>query len=107
MVNHLTRVSLQLLDAAAPLAELATADPLSAEGVLVLGDRLRERTIRVATMMRELAARGFVCRLERQCVIAESTSVGAREAKDLLVALGFRGSEFEIHLSYERQWGML
>jgi hypothetical protein len=77
MVDHLTRVT---ADAAAPGAErLAGA----------------------------LAALGFTVRREPRQLLADSSTIGGREAKELLRASGFADREYRIHLEYVRQWGFL
>ncbi|HVP68001.1 MAG TPA: hypothetical protein VMT17_12125 [Anaeromyxobacteraceae bacterium] len=107
MVDHLTRVSMKLVEPDPLFAELGAKGSPTPEGVLLAGDRLRDRTARVAAMMVALRARGFTFRLESTRVVAESTTVGAREVKHHLASLGFRGDEFQVRLEYVRQWGVL
>ena len=77
MVDHLTRVT---VDLGAPRAEaLAGA----------------------------LATLGFAVTRERKRIVADSSVVGGREAKDLLRARGFQDREYRIFVEYVRQWGIL
>lgn len=77
MIDHLTRVTVHATGGRA--AELATA----------------------------LAARGFLVRVERRRLVAESTAVEAQEAKAWLRARGFEDREYQVFLEYVRQWGIL
>ncbi len=62
---------------------------------------------RAAEMARALAARGFEVRVARRRFVAESTTIGAKEAKEYLRSLGFHDREFRVFLEYVRRWGML
>jgi hypothetical protein len=54
-----------------------------------------------------LATLGFAVTRARGRVVAESTALGGREAKDLLRARGFADREYRVFLEYVRQWGIL
>lgn len=56
---------------------------------------------------RALAARGFTVRAEGARLVADSTTVEARDAKAYLRALGVADREYRLFLEYVRKWGIL
>ena len=77
MVDHLTRVTVEL--AVASARDIACA----------------------------LAGRGFSVREERRRMVAESASVGAQDVKRYLRSLGFEDREYRVVLEYVRKWGVM
>ncbi|MDR3591634.1 MAG: hypothetical protein P4N41_18415 [Negativicutes bacterium] len=107
VVNHLTRIILHLIEEPALFAEVNLPVSPSADNVRLLGQRLKERTGRVAAMMEALEDKGFIFRFHKDRIFAESNEVEAQEAKKYLLALGFHDTEFQVFLEYVRKWGML
>lgn len=77
MVDHLTRVT---VDACAP---------------------------RAAALAGALVGLGFAVTRDPKRIVADSSTVGGREARDLLRARGFVDREYRIFVEYVRQWGFL
>jgi hypothetical protein len=50
---------------------------------------------------------GGPTRASRRRIVADSTTVGGREVKDLLRAQGFEDRKYRIFVEYVRQWGFL
>ncbi len=65
------------------------------------------RSERAEELGRALAAHGFAVRRQRHRIVAESSVVEARAAKEHLRSLGFRDREYRVFLEYVRQWGIL
>ncbi len=108
IVTHLTRVKLSLEPDSDPLAEAASGKSLiTAAMVDHAGRQVAERYARVIAMMELLAVHGFVFRTREKAVFCYSSEVEAGVAKRLLLTAGFRDREFQIHLEYDRGWGML
>ena len=72
-------------------------------------DHLTRITARAGSeaLERALADLGFTLRRERKLIIADSFTIGGREAKEALRARGFGDRDFQVHLEYVRQWGFL
>ena len=62
---------------------------------------------RADALAQALASAGFSIRRERGRVVADSSAVEGREAKDLLRAAGFEDREYRVFVEYVRQWGFL
>lgn len=77
MVDHLTRIT---VDARAPRAD-ALSDALAGLGFQVTRDRKR--------------------------IVADSSAIEARAAKERLRAQGFADREYQVYVEYVRQWGFL
>lgn len=76
--------------------------------------RLREAGIlakahydKLAAIMEALTELKFVFSTDKNYLYAKSETVGAREAKEYLLAKGFQDQDFQIHLEYSRGWGMM
>ncbi len=76
--------------------------------------RLREAGIlakahydKLAAIMEALTELKFVFSTDKNYLYAKSEIVGAREAKEYLLAKGFQDQDFQIHLEYSRGWGMM
>jgi hypothetical protein len=107
VVNHLTRIIFHLIEDPVPFAAVDLPASPSAGNVRLFGERLMERTGRVAAMMEALAPKGFTFRFNKDRIFAESNEVEAQEAKNYLLSLGFHDTEFQVFLEYVRKWGML
>jgi hypothetical protein len=107
VVNHLTRIIFHLIEQPIPIADTDLSASPSADNVRLLGQRLKERTERVAAMMEALAAKDFTFQFKKDRILAESNEVEAQEAKKYLLSLGFHDTEFQVFLEYVRKWGML
>lgn len=113
MVNYRVTVILKLLERnwlpgeVPPLEKIQGAGMVRPEDVRRLGDFLKERLERVASMMELLQERGFCCRGTRKAVILEGSDLEAYQVKDLLEEHGFAPCEYEIKLEYTRQWGIM
>ncbi|MCS5696413.1 hypothetical protein [Desulfofundulus thermocisternus] len=105
MVNYRVTVILKLLEGNLPPEKIQ--DPVRPEDVRRLGDFLKERLERVASMMELLQERGFCCRGTRKAVILEGSDLEAYQVKKLLQEHGFKPHEYEIKLEYTRQWGIM
>ncbi len=75
-------------------------------------DHLTQVTVDTGTprglqLARVLERVGFVLRVHRRRIVAESPAVGAQEVKALLRAAGFQDREYQVFLEYVRQWGTL
>jgi len=57
--------------------------------------------------MEALTELKFVFSTDKNYLYAKSETVGAREAKEYLLAKGFQDQDFQIHLEYSRGWGMM
>jgi len=104
IVNHVTFIRIGL-SASLPI-DLSTP----AEGPY----RLREAGIlakahydKLAAIMEALTELEFVFSTDKYYLYAKSETVGAREAKEYLLAKGFQDQDFQIHLEYSRGWGMM
>jgi hypothetical protein len=62
------------------------------------------RGLRIAHALQD---HGFELRVQRRRIVAESSLVGAQEAKAILRAAGFEDREYQVFLEYVRQWGIL
>jgi hypothetical protein len=62
---------------------------------------------RAAALAGALAGFGFAVTRDRKRIVADSSTVGGREAKDLLRARGFADREYQVLVEYVRQWGFL
>ncbi len=62
---------------------------------------------RAAGLAEALVARGFTLREAHGRLVADSTTVESREAKDHLRALGYADQEYRVHVEYARRWGFL
>ena len=108
IVTHLTRVKLALEPDSDLLAAAAEGESLiSAALVGEAGGQIADRYARVIAMMELLAVHGFIFRTKKKAVFCYSAEVEAGEVKRLLLSAGFRDREFQIHLEYDRGWGML
>jgi hypothetical protein len=108
IVTHLTRVKLSLEPDIDSLAEAASGKSLiTAAMVDQAGRQVADRYTRVIAMMELLAVHGFIFRTREKAVFCYSSEVEAGVAKRLLLSAGFRDREFQIHLEYDRGWGML
>jgi hypothetical protein len=104
IVNHVTLIRIGL-HANLPI-DLSTL----AEGP----HRLREAGVlakahydKLAAMMEALAELEFVFSTDKNYLYGKSETIGAREAKEYLLAKGFQDQDFQIHLEYSRGWGMM
>ncbi|WP_333595054.1 hypothetical protein [Anaerospora hongkongensis] len=76
--------------------------------------RLREAGIlakahydKLAAIMEALTELKFVFSTDKNYLYAKSEIVGARDAKEYLLAKGFKDQDFQIYLEYSRGWGMM
>ncbi len=75
-------------------------------------DHLTQVSVDVASprglaLARALEGLGFRLRVHRHRIVAESSLVGALQAKAFLRAEGFADREYQVFLEYVRQWGVL
>lgn len=107
MVNHLTRIVLELIEQPVPYGLVAIAGQPTPAAVRRFGERLARRLERVAAMMEALEARGFTFKFAKDRVFADSAEMEAQEAKKYLLSLGFEDTEFQVLLEYARKWEVL
>ncbi len=107
MVNHLTRIILNLVEDPVPYDIITRQGTPSPGSVRSFGEHLAGRAGRVAAMMEALAARGFVFKLEKNRVLADSETMEAQDAKRYLLSQGFADNEFQVLLEYARKWDVL
>ncbi|MGB9803393.1 MAG: hypothetical protein ACPLRU_08535 [Desulfofundulus sp.] len=106
MVNYRVTIILRLWEVPT-LEKIRNADMVRPEDMRRLGDFLKERLERVASIMELLQERGFYCRGTRQAVILEGSNMEAYQVKELLQEHGVQPHEYEIKLEYTRQWGIM
>lgn len=104
IVNHVTLIRIGL-NANLPI-DLSTP----AEGPY----RLREAGIlakahydKLAAITEALTELEFVFSADKNYLYGKSETIGAREAKEYLLAKGFQDQDFQVHLEYSRGWGMM
>ncbi len=107
VVDHVTRIILSLVEQPLPYDMISTEQPPTADNVRAFGDSLAQRTERVAAMMDALADKGFSFKARQGYIYADSTELGAWDAKNYLLEKGFHEHEFQIYLEYARKWGMM
>lgn len=108
VVNHVTQVKISLIPDSGQIGELASCES-SPTPVMVCkaGKKISDHYTRVAEMMEFLEKHGFTFSAEKNSIRCFSNLVEAGEAKQLLIAAGFKDREFQIILEYTRAWGML
>lgn len=62
---------------------------------------------RASNLAGALALRGFTVAAAGGRLVADSTTVEAREAKGHLRSLGYADREYRVHVEYARRWGFL
>lgn len=113
MVNHRVTVILRLFERTwlpnetPPLDKVRGSRAVLPEDARNLGDFLKDRLDRVASMMELLLGRGWSCRGARQAIILEGCDMEAYEVKELLQDHGYLPCEYEIKLEYTRKWGIM
>jgi SOS response regulatory protein OraA/RecX len=107
VVNHLTRVVLQLRPDPDCYDVVNKAQQVTPQLVKEFSQVLANRAERVAAIMDALAASGFVFFAKDDVIYADSKTVEAYEVKQYLIDRGFKDREFQIILEYARKWDML
>jgi len=104
IVNHVTRVRLALT---ASLPIDFTGEKIQAHHLRETGNFVKEHYDKIAAIMDVLAELEFRLSADESYIYGESATVGAREAKEYLLAKGFHDRDFQINLEYTRGWGMM
>lgn len=107
VVNHLTRVVLQLRPDPDCYEAVNRTGNITPETVKEFSRVLANRAERVAAMMDDLQAAGFTFTAKDDVIYADSKEVEAFEVKEYLRGKGFKDREFQIILEYARKWDML
>jgi ribosomal protein S24E len=107
MVNHLTRISFQLVDNEAIHTAIEQGSNVSADTVRNIGRHILGRMERIAAMMELLTRKGFIFSAGKNYIYADSEDMEAQEAKHYLLSHGFQDQEFQVYLEYMRRWGVL
>lgn len=62
---------------------------------------------RAGDLVRALASLGFAIREEPRRIVADSSTVEAREAKARLRSLGFGDRDYQLLVEFVRRWGVM
>ena len=106
MVDYTTRIIISLKEIEQLRKQIVGSAP-GPESLRKYGAMAAAASERTAAMLEVLASAGFTFKANKEYIYADSESVEAAKAKQLLAAHGFADKEYQIYLEYRRQWGIM